>query len=81
MGPVASSDLLVSRFPRHEFAIRWLCVRDPEFRAVCDDYGEVRHALEHWLAADRPERIVEYRRMLEELEAEALAMLETCGGK
>ena len=76
-----SIDLLVSRFPRHEFAIRRLYVRDPEFRAVCDDYGEVQRALEHWQATDQaaPGRVAEYRRMLEELEAEALAFLNASG--
>lgn len=76
-----SIDLLVSRFPSREFAIRQLYVRDPEFRAVCDDYGEVQRALEHWQAADQaaPERVGEYRQMLEELEAEALAFLNASG--
>jgi hypothetical protein len=73
----------MSRFPRHEFAIRRLFVRDPEFRSVCDDYGEVQRALEHWQAAARPvpERVAEYRRMLAELEAEALGMLTASEGK
>ena len=74
-----SIDLLVSRFPRHELAIRRLYVRDPEFRAVCDDYGEVRRALEHWQATDQAGRAAEYRRMLEELEAEALTFLNASG--
>jgi hypothetical protein len=78
---VPSIDLLVSRFPRHEFAIRRLYVRDPEFREVCDDYGEVRHALDHWQAADPavPGRVAEFRQMLEELEAEAFAFLDAFG--
>jgi hypothetical protein len=39
--------------------------------------------LEHLPAADQaaPGRGAEYRQMLEELEAEALAMLEACKGK
>jgi hypothetical protein len=80
---VPSVDLLVSRLLRHEFAIRRLHARDPEFRSVCDDYDEVQRALEHWQAADPPlpERVAEYRRLLEELEAEALAMLNAFGGK
>jgi hypothetical protein len=78
---VSNSDLLVSRFPRHELAIRRLYVRDPEFRAVCDDYGEVQRALEHWQAKGQaaPGRVAEYRRMLEELEAEALTFLSAPG--
>jgi hypothetical protein len=82
-GEVPSIDLLVGRFPRHELAIRRLYVRDSEFRAVCDDYGEVHRALEHWQATDQvvPGRVAEYRRMLKELEAEAVGMLEACGGE
>jgi outer membrane protein assembly factor BamD (BamD/ComL family) len=80
---VPSIDLLVSRLPRHELAIRRLYVRDPEFRSVCDDCAEVQRALAHWQAADPPlpERVAEYRRMLEELEAEALAVLKAFEGK
>jgi hypothetical protein len=80
---VPSIDVLVKQFPRHEFAMRRLYVRDPEFRTICDDYGAVRRALEHWQATDRtaPRRVAEYRQMLEELEAEALAMLKACGGR
>ncbi len=76
-----SIDLLVSRYPRHEFAIRRLYLRDPEFRAVCDDYSEVQHALEHWQAADQavPGRTAEYRQMLAELEAEALTFVNAFG--
>jgi uncharacterized protein YdcH (DUF465 family) len=79
---VPSIALLVSRFPCHEFVMRRLYARDPEFRELCDDYDEVRRALEHWQAADQqPGRVAEYRQLLEELEAEALAMLKPCGGR
>jgi outer membrane protein assembly factor BamD (BamD/ComL family) len=79
-GPVPSIDPLVSRLPRYEFAIRRLYLRDPEFREVCDDYAEVQRALEHWQAVDEgvPERVAQYRRMLEELEAEAITLLSHC---
>lgn len=72
---------MLSRFPSHEFVIRRLYVRDPEFRAVCVDYGEVQCALEHWEATDPavPERVAECRRMLEELEAEAATFLNASG--
>lgn len=70
-------DPLVSRLPSHELAIRRFYLRDPEFRAVCDDYDAVQRALACCQASDPavPERIAEYRRMLEELEAEALTFL------
>jgi outer membrane protein assembly factor BamD (BamD/ComL family) len=75
MVPVPRIDGLVRQLPRHEFAIRRLYASDPEFRAVCCDYCEVRRALEYWQVTDRsmPERVEEYRRMLDELEAEVLA--------
>jgi hypothetical protein len=81
--PVPSIDVLVSRFPRHEFAIRRLYVRDPEFRAVCDDYREVQQALEHWQATDEPVpgRVAEYRQVLAELEVEALTFLNVSGNR
>ena len=58
-------------------------MRDPEFRSVCDDYGDVQRALEHWQAAGQaaPERVAEYREILEELEAEVLANLQAFEGK
>jgi outer membrane protein assembly factor BamD (BamD/ComL family) len=59
---------MVSRLPRHELAVRRLYARDPEFGAVCDDYGEVQRALEHWQATEQavPGRVAEYRRLLRE---------------
>lgn len=70
-----SLDLLMSRFPREEFAIRRLYLRDPQFREVCDDYGEVQRVLRQAADGGVTERVAEYRRMLEELEAEALAFV------
>jgi hypothetical protein len=74
---------LACRFPQHASTIRRLQARDPSFRSICDDYGEARRALKHWEAAGRaaPGRVAEYRQMLTELEAEALAILETFEGK
>ncbi len=79
--PDPSLELLVRRFPGHALAIRRLYIQDPEFRVVCGDCSEVQRALEYWQTTDdaAPERVAEYRRMLEELEAEALAMLTMHG--
>ncbi|MEZ5864410.1 MAG: hypothetical protein R3D25_10230 [Geminicoccaceae bacterium] len=68
------------RFPRREVAIRRFYACDPRFREVCDDYTEVQCALQHWQAAGQPRKVAEYREMLEELEAEALARLKACAG-
>jgi hypothetical protein len=71
-------DALAGRFPHHASAIRRLQARDPTFRSICDDYGVVQSALKHWEATGQavPERVAEYRQSLEELEAEALAILQ-----
>jgi hypothetical protein len=56
---------------------------DATFGAICDDSGEALRVLRHWEAAGQaaPERVAEYRHILEELEAEALAILEAFEGK
>jgi hypothetical protein len=76
-------ETLAQRFPQHASTIRRLEARDPSFRAICEDYGEALRALKHWQAAGQaaPGRVAEYRQILMELEAEALAMLETIEGK
>jgi hypothetical protein len=70
-------EALTCRFPQHASIIRRLQTRDPTFRSICDDYGEARRALQHWQAAGEaaPERVADYRRILAELEVEALAMV------
>jgi uncharacterized protein YdcH (DUF465 family) len=74
---------LAGRFPQHAAAIRRLKARDPDFRSICDDYDDAWRALKHWEAAGQtaPERVAEYRQMLNELEAEALAILQAFEGK
>jgi hypothetical protein len=76
-------EALACRFPQHASTIRRLQARDPNFRSVCEDYGLAQRALEHWEAAGQaaPQRVAEYRQSLEELEAEALAILEAFKGK
>jgi hypothetical protein len=71
-------ETLAGRFPQHASAIRRLQARDPNFRSICDDYVEAQRALKHWQAAGQAARgrAAEYRQILEELEAEALAVLQ-----
>jgi hypothetical protein len=75
-------DTLARRFPEHASAIRRLRACDPSFRSICEDYAAAQRALEHWRAAGQtaPERVAEYRQSLEELEAEALAVLQAFEG-
>jgi hypothetical protein len=74
---------LARRFPQHASTIRRLQARDPSFRSICDDYGEAQRALKHWEAAGQtaPGRVAEYREIVKELEAEALAILEAFADK
>jgi uncharacterized protein YdcH (DUF465 family) len=76
-------ETLACRFPQHASTIRRLQARDPTFRSICDDYAEVQRALRHWEAVGgaASERVAEYRQSLQELEAEALAILEAFAGK
>jgi hypothetical protein len=76
-------ETLARRFPQHTSTIRRLAACDPSFRSICEDYGAAQHALKHWEAAGQaaPERVAEYRQILTELEAEALAILEAFEGK
>jgi hypothetical protein len=50
-------------------------LRDPKFRALCDDYGAAVGALEHWKQSTLPEaahRVSEYRALTADLEEEIL---------
>jgi hypothetical protein len=75
-------ETLARRFPQHASKIRRLRAHDPDFRSICDDYDDARRALKHWQAAGQaaPERVAEYREILTELEAEALAILQAFEG-
>jgi hypothetical protein len=76
MPHVADSGSLVRRFPDHTRSIRWLEAEDANFRAICEDYDDALRALEHWQAADQASRgtAEEYRRLVTDLEEEALAL-------
>ena len=73
---------VVSRFPRHELAIRRLYSRDDTFREICEDYTEALRALQHWQSAGSSSdpRIGQYRELVSELESEILNVLEGSKG-
>jgi hypothetical protein len=72
---------LVGRFPERELEIRRRCVRDGEFRAICEDYEEAVAAYRRWLGDPALEtRAEDYRLLSEELAAEILAALDRPGG-
>ena len=69
---------IVTRFPLRELEIRRQYARNPTFREVCEDYDEALAALRHWEGAGPAgaTRAEEYRRIVDELEAEILARLD-----
>jgi hypothetical protein len=80
MSDVAASEALVRRFPDRAGSIRRLEAEDQNFRAICEDYADALRALAHWQAADQSchKKAEEYRRLVKELEDEALAALRAC---
>ena len=77
MPDVVAIDALVRRFPERVRSIRRLQAEDATFRSICEDYAEGLRALAYWQAADRSsqQKAEEYRRLVEDLEAEALEAL------
>lgn len=71
-------EALVRRFPDHARSIRRLQAIDATFRAICEDYAEALRALAYWQAADQSShrKAEEYRRLVKELEDEAMAALQ-----
>jgi hypothetical protein len=64
---------IICRFNEHEFEIRRRYARDPEFRAICEDYSAATRALLYW-EKDRS-KAEDYRQLIRELEDEILAHL------
>jgi hypothetical protein len=69
---------VLDQLPEHRHLLRERMLVDPEFRSLCEDYGDAFEALLRWeVSTDshRPARIEEFRRLLSELEAEILVEL------
>ena len=82
MAEVVAIDALVRRFPEHARTIRRLQAEDANFRSICEDYAEGLRALAYWQAAGRSceQKAEEYRRLVEELEEEALEAVQAYEG-
>lgn len=78
MGNEFTFDLLVARYPDRELELRRACVRDTRVFVVCSDYEAASVAWSHWqeVAGENDYRVAEYARLLTELEAELLALLD-----
>ncbi|MGZ9020617.1 MAG: hypothetical protein ACXW3S_11795, partial [Rhodoplanes sp.] len=58
---------VLDQLPEHRQPIRARMLSDPEFRSLCEDYGDAFEALRRWEgSADshRTARIEEFRRLL-----------------
>lgn len=82
MTDVDAITALGRRFPDRARKIRRLQAEDATFRAICEDYGAALDALAHWRAADQSaqQKAEEYRRLVQELEDEVLAVLTAFEG-
>lgn len=48
-------------------------LKNPEFRSLCEDYGDAVEALQHWESGEDPlsqQKVLEYRELVEDLEEE-----------
>jgi hypothetical protein len=75
-----SLDHILGRFPELRAEIQKAALQDTRFRTLCEDYGIGVKAFKFWSnSADaRATRMTdEYRTLLDELEAEILAELQT----
>lgn len=72
-------DYLIKRFPYLEKAIDDLLASSDDFRSLCKDYVDAVEALNRWEDSARPatvkNKIIEYRRLVRNLEAEILVEL------
>lgn len=71
-------DIIGKRLKGKRETITFLMNKDPEFRAVCEDYKDCVKALRYWDQSKRPEaeeRVKEYRRLVSEIEDEIVENL------
>ena len=72
-----SFEIVRKNFRSHALTIRSLARDDPSFRELCEDYEEATTAVAFWQEPHRrsEERVIEYRHLVIELEAEIEAAL------
>ena len=61
------------RFANRSVQLQREVLLNPDFRTLCEDYGDAVRALERWsnsTQAEVPQRTTEYRRLVKELEQE-----------
>jgi hypothetical protein len=71
--------LLLRRFPNHKDAIRRVYHSSESFQSICHNYQKCSEALDYWAKSSRleaPDRYLEYKMLLQELEMEIKNSLE-----
>lgn len=71
---------VLKRFADRAIAIQREILRNPDFRILCEDYGDAVAALERWSESNDDmafQRTSEYRHLVEELELEISNHLQT----
>jgi hypothetical protein len=61
------------RFASRSTQLEREVLKNPDFRSLCEDYGEAVEALERWSKSNHspsPQRVLEYQRLVDELEQE-----------
>ena len=61
------------RFAGRGLRLEQEILKNPDFRSLCEDYGEAVDALAHWSKSVHPQsaqRVAEYERLVGELEQE-----------
>jgi hypothetical protein len=73
---------ILEQFPEKNHTIAHLMEEDPEFLALCEDYGICAEALRYWEQSKKPEaetRVNEYRTVAREIEQEIREELKLRG--
>jgi hypothetical protein len=63
---------ILKRFPRRSVEIEKEIMKNPDFRALCEDYGDAVDALGRWSTStdESSNRAKEYRQLVRDLELE-----------
>ena len=73
----------LKRFASRSLQVEQEALKNPDFRSLCEDYGETVDALDYWSRSDDPtslSKVTEYHRLVVELEYEINSYLEAQQG-
>ena len=70
---------ILKRFSENALKIRYLILKNSNFRSICEDYGKCAEAIQYWEQSRKPSakaKAEEYRYLCKELEKEVLQALQ-----